>query len=190
MSGISLAGEVRDRCGFDRHAGLAGHNGEGATGLHHRDHLRPFRRIGLRLERMTGLDRKTRLRAGLRKEHHHRRIGVIGEVHRDIGIRVRPKDPVRVAVDPNLAICRLEAQRAESALNRVSPGVERQGGRNSDEQQSCSKDGGRNLHRRKNLFSGLRPIHYTAYDFITYVLNTPVSIAGSPDTAEGPHHEQ
>lgn len=188
MNGTSLASEVFDRGGLDRHAGLAGHNGKGTTRFHHGHHLRPFRRIGLGLEGMARFDLKAGLFAGLRQEHHHCRNGVVGQIHRDIGIRVWPEDPVWVAVDPDLAFRRLEAQRPQAALDRVSPGIERQGGRHSHNQESHSKNGGRKLHRRRNLFLGQRPEHCTAYECITYVLNAGMSTADKTTVAEAQHH--
>lgn len=188
MNGTSLASEVRNRGGLDRHAGLAGHDGERPASLHHRHHLRPVSGVGLGLEGMTGLDRKAGLLAGLRQEHDHGRIGIVGQVHRDIGVRVRPEDAVRIAVDPDLALGRLEAQSAQTALDGVGPGVERQGGRHSNAQNSRCKDGGRNLHRRKSLFLGLRPEHCTAYECITYVLNAAMSTADKTTVVEAQHH--
>ena len=188
MNGASLASEVRDRGGLDRHAGCACHDGERATSLHHGDHFRPFRRIGLGLESMARFDLKTGLFAGLCQEDDHGRIGVVGEVHRDIGIRVWPEDPVRIAVEPNLTLGRLEAQRPQAALDRVCPGIERQGGRHSNTQNSRSEDGGRNLHRRKNLVLELRFTHCTAYDRITYVLNAGMSTADVTLGTEAQHH--
>lgn len=188
MNGASLASEVRDRGGLDRHAGLAGHDGERATSLHHGDHLRPFRRIGLGLESMARFDLKPGLFAGLCQEDDHSRIGVVGQVHRDIGIRVWPENPIWVAIDPDLALGRLEAQRPQAALDRVSPIIERQGGRHGHNQKSRSKDGGRNLHRRKNLILGLLREHCTAYERITYVLNAGMSTADKTTVAEAQHH--
>ena len=131
---------------------------------------------------------KAGLFAGLRQEHHHCRNGVVGQIHRDIGIRVWPEDPIWVAIDPDLAFDRLEAQRPQAALDRVGPGIERQGGRHSHNQESHSKNGGRKLHRRRNLFLGQRPEHCTAYECITYVLNAGMSTADKTTVEEPRHH--
>lgn len=188
MTGVSFAGEIRDRGGLDRHAGFAGHDGEGAARFHHGDHLRPFRRVGLHLEGVTRLDWKPGLLARLGQKHDRAWIGILGKVHSNIGIRIPPEDMGRIAVEPHFAIRRLEAQRPQTALDGVGPSVERQGGRNSDEQKSRSKDGGRNLHQWENLFLRLRPEHCTANDCITYVLIAGMSTGDRTTVAEGWHH--
>lgn len=186
----SFAGEIRNRRGLDTHARFAGDDGEGTASLHHRHHLRPIGRVGLCLESMACLDGKPGLLTGLGEEDDRRRVSIVGKVNRDIGIRVRSEHPVGITIDPDLAIGRLEGQSAQATLDSVRPGIERQRGRDPDEQKSRSKNRGRELHRGEGLSLGVTLPHSTTYDRITYVLLVPVSTIGATGIAGRSHHDQ
>ena len=186
----SFAGEIRERRGLDAHAGFAGDDGEGTASLHHRHHLRPIGRVGLCLESMARLDGKPGLLTGLGEEDDRGRVSILGEVNRDIGIRIRSEHPVGIAIDPHLAIRRLEGQSAQAALDGIRPGVERHRGRDRDEQKSRSKNRGRELHRGEGLFLGVTLHGGTTYERITYVLRIPVSTIGATEIAGRSRHDQ
>lgn len=190
MSPASFAGKIRDRRGLDTHAGFAGDDGEGPASFHHRDHLRPISSIGLCLEGMASLHGKPGLFTSLGEEDDRGRVSILCEVNRDIGIRVRSKYPVGIAIDPHLAIRRLEGQRAQAALDGVRPGVECQGGRDRDEQKSRSTNWGRELHWGEGLSLDVALLHSTTYERITYVLHMPLSTISATGIAGRSRHEQ
>lgn len=188
-SPASLASEIRDRRGLDTHAGFAGDDGEGSPSFHHRHHLRPIGSIGLCLEGMSSLDGKPGLFAGLSEEDDRGRVGIFGEVNRDICVRIRSEHPVGIAIDPHLAVRRLEGQSAQAALDGVRPSVECEGRRERDDHKSRSKNRGPDLHRGEGLSLGVTPLHSTTYECITYVLFLLLSTGDVSGISKGSNHE-